>query len=135
MIGIFISLTFLASFTDIDAWHARISPLARKASIQYFSAQSNGFLYSKDKLNLPRIKALGSLKFKVSESEEETDVDDEVVEFDDMGGSPILKKLSKGNELVLSKISWKTFLFVPVIFLHPEDLLLFVIGYLIYRFI
>ena len=101
MIGIFISLTLLASFTDIDAWHARIFPLARKASIQHISTQSNGFLYAKDKLNLPRIKALGSLKFKVSESEEETDVDDEVVEFDDMGGSPILKKLSKGIELAL----------------------------------
>ena len=101
MIGIFISLTLLASFTDVDAWHARISPLAYRASILQFSAQSNGVLYSKHKLNSPRIKALGSLKFKVSESEEETDVDDEVVEFDDMGGSPILKKLSKGAKLAL----------------------------------
>lgn len=98
MIGIFISLTLLASLTNVDAWHSKFFPLARKTSYQQFSAQSKGFISSKDKLNLPRIKALGSLKFKVSESEEETDVDDEVVEFDDMGGSPILKKLSKGNK-------------------------------------
>ena len=60
-----------------------------------FRVQSN--VPSQGKFNLPKMKVISSLKFKVSESEEETEEDDEVIEFDDVGGSPILKKLSKGR--------------------------------------
>ena len=44
-----------------------------------------------------KTKSNSQLKFKVTESEQETDVDDEEIEFDDIGGSPILRKLSKGE--------------------------------------
>ena len=98
MIGIFFGITLLASLTNVDAWHAKFFPHARRASIQQFSAQPKGLISLQNKFNLPRIKALGSLKFKVSESEEETEVDEEEIEFDDLGGgSPLFKKLSKGK--------------------------------------
>lgn len=96
MIGVLFCLTLLTAFTSVDAWHAKFFPQTRKVSIQQFSTQPKGFLSSQNKFNLPRINAFGPLKFKVSESEEETEVDDEVIEFDDIGGSPMLRKLSKG---------------------------------------
>lgn len=97
MIGVLFSLTLLAAFTSVDAWHAKFFPQSRKATIQQFSTQPKGFQSLQAKFNLPRIKAFSSLKFKVSESEEETEVDDEEIEFDDIGGSPMLRKLSKGK--------------------------------------
>jgi hypothetical protein len=93
MYFVVLSFTLLASILQVNAWHSKFLAPARIKSFQsiqqVFSVQR--------KFNIPS-RPITSLKFKTSESEvDEVDVDDEVVEFDDAGGSPILKKLSKGD--------------------------------------
>ena len=80
-------LALILACTEINAWHAKFFPRLRSATVQQFSTQSKNFLSSNGKFNLLKTKSNSLLKFKVSESEEEADVDDEVIEFDDIGGS------------------------------------------------
>ena len=94
-------LALILACTEINAWHAKFFPKLRSSSIQQFSIQSKNFVSLNGKFNLLKTKSTSQLKFKVTESEEETDVDDEVIEFDDIGGSPILRKLSKGMMIVV----------------------------------
>jgi hypothetical protein len=78
----------------VNAWHSKFLAPARIKSFQ--PIQTKGFSVQR-KFNIPN-RAISSLKFKTSESEvDDVEVDDEVVEFDEAGGSPILKKLSKGD--------------------------------------
>jgi hypothetical protein len=94
MYFVVLSFTLLASILHVNAWHSKFLAPARIKSIQ--SIQQKGFSVQR-KFNIPS-RPITSLKFKTSESEvDEVDVDEEVVEFDDAGGSPILKKLSKGD--------------------------------------
>ena len=90
-------LALILACTEINAWHAKFFPRLRTASIQQFGVHSKNFLSLNGKFNLLKTKSNSQLKFKVTESEQETDVDDEEIEFDDIGGSPILRKLSKGE--------------------------------------
>ena len=96
MIGFLSCFVALSALSKVDAWHAKFFPQSRRASIQHFTSQPKGLSPLQSKFNYPTVRAVKPLKFKVSESEEETEVDDEVIEFDDLGGSPMLKKLSKG---------------------------------------
>ena len=96
-------LALILACTEINGWHAKFFPRLRSATIQQFSTQSKNFLSSNGKFNLLKTKSNSPLKFKVSESEEEADVDDEIIEFDDIGGSPILRKLSKGKMTTLER--------------------------------
>jgi hypothetical protein len=95
MISFLFCFALISALLNVDCWHAKFFPQVCRASLHQFRVQSN--VPSQGKFNLPKTKVISSLKFKVSESEEETEEDDEVIEFDDVGGSPILKKLSKGT--------------------------------------
>lgn len=95
MYFVVLSFTLLSSLLQVNAWHSKFLAPARIKSFQ--SIQPKGFSVQ-SKFNMPKNRAISSLKFKTSESEvDDVEVDDEVVEFDNTGGSPILKKLSKGD--------------------------------------
>jgi len=103
MYFVVLSFTLLASILHINAWHSKFLAPTRIKSIQ--SIQQKGFSVQR-KFNIPS-RPITSLKFKTSESEvDEVDVDEEVVEFDDAGGSPILKKLSKGMPIVAASLGF-----------------------------
>lgn len=101
MIGFLFCFLALSALSKVDAWHANFFPKSRRSSLQQFTSQPKGLSPLQSKFNFPSVRAVKSLKFKVSESEEETEVDDEVIEFDDLGSSPMLRKLSKGALTVL----------------------------------